>query len=140
MPFASPTVFDRCCLRCWALAWLVPGVCLVCWALVSLVESVGTLMLLEYWVHPTGREVVGLFPVTFQRWFADPQSWFGVHALVSTLAGLPLMVLLALPGGMAVVVGLCFWEGARQQAGHASADAGAPPAFRRALRLSKRRV
>lgn len=116
MPFLSPSVLDRCCLRCWGFACLLPGSFLLFWALSSLVESVGTLVLIDHWSHPTGQRIAELFPAALQNWLTDPHSWHGVHVVVAGLVELPLMVLLAVPGGIAVFSGLCLCDEAHQEA------------------------
>ncbi len=140
MQSSSPTVLDRCCLRCWALALLLPGVLLVFWALSSLVRSLATLVLTDHWVHPTGQQVARLFPTPIRQWLTDPQSLHGVHAVVSTLGELPLAMLSAIPGSVAVALGLCLWEEARREALAATEGEHPSPGHTTASQLSTRNI
>ena len=117
---------------------MLPGSFLLFWALSSFIESVATVTLTAYWLHPTGQQIAELFPEAFQRWLADPHSWHGVHAVATRLVQFPLMVLLAIPGGLAVGAGLCLWDAARQEALRATKEGNLPARLRLIPQLSGR--
>ena len=68
------------------------------------------------WAHESGWQVAGRLPAAVQGWLADPQSWPVFHGAVSNFLDLPLVLTLAVVGGLAALTGLFLWEEARQQA------------------------
>ena len=81
------------------------GLGLVAWGGFSVYVSVRSWWQTGVWCHQTGWELVQFFPVGSQRWLVEPDSWLGMHEIISWFLNIPLGIPLIVAGGATMIGG-----------------------------------